>query len=356
MDFANDLKQFSKRVESLKGSLQTEEATKTSIIMPFFAMLGYDVFNPAEFTPEYIADVGIKKGEKVDYAILIDGKPVILIEAKSITEKLDKHDSQLFRYFGTSEAKFAILTNGQIYRFYTDLEQTNKMDEKPFLEIDILNIKEAQINELKKFQKANFDINAIFDVASELKYVNEFKQKFAAELAQPSEEFVRFFLDGVYSGQKNRAVIDRFTPVVRKSLNQYISDTMNEKIKTALGNDEHANEETGNEAAPESEHAKSKERNIITTPEELEAYFIVKNILKDVVPMTDIAYRDAESYFNVLYKDNRNKWICRAVLTDTQKYLLIPDEHKKPIRYDIDNIYDIPKYANELQEVLKRYI
>lgn len=121
MDFIDQVKQFAKRVEGMKDTIQTEEATKTSIIMPFFSLLGYDVFNPNEFIPEFTADVGIKKGEKVDYAILSDGSPVILIECKWIGEPLEKHDSQLFRYFGTSKAKFAILTNGLIYRFYTDL-------------------------------------------------------------------------------------------------------------------------------------------------------------------------------------------------------------------------------------------
>lgn len=127
-------------------------------------------------------------------------------------------------------------------------------------------------------------------------------------------------------------------------------------IAFILGNDEHNSEETTNEAMQEAEHMKTKERNIVTTPEELEAYFVVKNILKDMVPISDIAYRDAESYFNVLYKDNRNKWICRAVLTDTQKYLLIPDKDKKPTRYDIKNVYDIERYADVLKEVLSRYL
>ena len=130
MDFIDEIKQYSKRVSNLKDSLSTEEATKTSLIMPFFALLGYDVFNPEEFVPEYTADVGIKKGEKVDYAILSNGEPVMLIECKAVKEELKKHDSQLFRYFGTSKAKFAILTNGIIYRFFTDLDEPNKMDER----------------------------------------------------------------------------------------------------------------------------------------------------------------------------------------------------------------------------------
>lgn len=352
MDFIDELKQFSKRVETVKDSIQTEEATKTSIIMPFFAMLGYDVFNPNEFCPEYTADVGIKKGEKVDYAILKDGAPIILIEAKWIGEKLQKHDSQLFRYFGASKAKFAILTNGQIYKFYTDLEEPNKMDEKPFLTVDILDIKEPQVAELKKFCKSNFDIDAIFDIASELKYVNAFKSLFLQQLQNPTDDFVKLFLNDIYSGVKTQNVIDKFRPILKKSLNQCITETMNDKIKTVLDKNETTDEETLN-TEPEDQ---KREKNIITTDEELEGYFIVKNILKDIASMQDIFYRDTESYMNVLYKDNRNKWVCRFVFTDTQKYILIPDENKKAVRYDIQNVYDIQKYKDELIDALKRYM
>lgn len=351
MDFIDELKQFSKRVETIKDGIQTEEATKTSIIMPFFAMLGYDVFNPTEFCPEFTADVGIKKGEKVDYAILKDGAPIILIEAKWIGEKLQKHDSQLFRYFGTSKAKFAILTNGQIYNFYTDLEEPNKMDEKPFLTIDILDVKEPQVAELKKFCKSSFDIDAIFDIASELKYVNAFKNLFLEQLQNPSDDFTKLFLNDIYSGVKTQNVIDKFRPILKKSLNQCITETMNDKIKTVLDKNDGAEE--NEETAPEEQ---KREKNIVTTDEELEGYFIAKNILKDIAPMSDIFYRDTESYMSVLYKDNRNKWICRFVFTDTLKYILIPDKDKKTVRHDIQNVYDIKKYKDELTEALKRYM
>lgn len=351
MDFIDELKQFSKRVESVKDSIQTEEATKTSIIMPFFAMLGYDVFNPNEFCPEYTADVGIKKGEKVDYAILKDGSPIILIEAKWIGENLQKHDSQLFRYFGTSKAKFAILTNGQIYKFFTDLEEANKMDEKPFLTIDVLDIKDPQISELKKFCKSNFDIDAIFDIASELKYVNAFKNLFLEQLQSPTDDFVKLFLNDIYSGVKTQNVIDKFRPILKKSLNQCITETMNDKIKTVLDKNDAAEEEQ-----PGLPEEQKREKNITTTDEELEGYFIVKNILKDVVSMDDIFYRDNESYMNVLYKNSRNKWICRFVFTDTQKYILIPDKDRKPVRYNISNVYDIQNYKSQLVESLKQYI
>lgn len=149
MEFNERIKQFSERVSMLKGTISTEEATKMSLVVPLFQLLGYDVFNPTEFCPEYTADIGIKKGEKVDYAILEDNQPTILIECKSCSEQLDKHASQLFRYFSTTPSKFGILTNGIIYRFYTDLEESNKMDLIPFLEIDMLSLKDSSINELK---------------------------------------------------------------------------------------------------------------------------------------------------------------------------------------------------------------
>lgn len=137
MEINEKIYNLADRIKQLKSNIQTEEATKQSFILPFFQVLGYDVFNPLEFVPEFTADVGIKKHEKVDYAILKDGEPLILIEAKSCTEKLDKHASQLFRYFGTTKAKFAILTNGIVYNFYTDLEQPNIMDSQPFYILDM---------------------------------------------------------------------------------------------------------------------------------------------------------------------------------------------------------------------------
>lgn len=155
MEFAEEIKQFSQLVIKMSNSVSNEESTKMSMIVPFFLILGYDVFNPDEFCPEYTTDVGIKKGEKVDYAILSHWIPEILIECKWYGEELTKHDSQLFRYFATSPAKFAILTNGLCYKFYTDLEEANKMDLTPFLDIDMCNITDAAINALKKFCKVS---------------------------------------------------------------------------------------------------------------------------------------------------------------------------------------------------------
>lgn len=141
--------------------MQTEEATKTALVMPFLQLLGYDVFDPIEVMPEFNCDIGTKKGEKIDYAIFKDEKPIILIECKHWQQDLNLHDNQLLRYFHVSNAKFGVLTNGIVYRFYTDLENPNKMDEKPFLEVNLSDYRGIQIEELKKFHKTYFDLDNI---------------------------------------------------------------------------------------------------------------------------------------------------------------------------------------------------
>jgi hypothetical protein len=157
--------------------------------MPFIAALGYNVFDPSEVTPELNADVGLKKGEKVDYAILRDGKPIILFECKHHAADLSKvHASQLYRYFSVTEARFAVLTNGLVYWFYTDLEAANKMDSRPFFEFNVLDVREQDTEELKKFSKSSFDLNNIITTASELKYTREIKRILFEQMQEPTEK------------------------------------------------------------------------------------------------------------------------------------------------------------------------
>jgi len=355
MDFIDELKLFSERVKQRKEQIPTEEATKMSLIVPFFQLLGYDVFNPDEFMPEYVADVGIKKGEKVDYAILFEGKPVILIECKWCGSNLDQHSSQLFRYFGTSTAKFGILTNGIVYRFYTDLDESNKMDLTPFLEINMLDIKESYVNELKKFSKQNFDVDNIFNTASELKYSKLIKEYVKLQLDNPDDNFVKFIISSVYDGVKTQNVIDKFKPIVKKSFNGFINETMSDKISSALkSNDEVA--VTEQIELNESEYAEANQSGVITTEEEIQSFYMIKGMLAEFVTPSDITYRDTESYFGILYKDNNRKPICRINLDKKKKQILIPDENKNFSRHYIDMMDDIYNYKQELIDCLNRYL
>lgn len=359
MEFSDKLKDFTKRIDLLKDGIKTEEATKTSLVMPFFNLLGYDVFNPMEFCPEYTADVGIKKGEKIDYAILIDNMPQILIECKSCTDSLSKYTSQLFRYFGTSKAKFGILTNGIVYKFYTDLEETNKMDLTPFLEVDLSQLRDAQINELKKFSKDNFDTDKIFSTASELKYSNLIKNYLSKELESPSEDFTKHILTYVYEGQRTQKVIEKYQPLVKKAFNSFINDIVNQKITAALTpDDDHVATDTNNtevvaNSVPDESTKVSK---IVTTEEELQAFYIVRAIAAEITDIKNIAHRDTESYFGILFGDNNRKPICRVNFDTKQKQLLLPDESKKFTRHYIDNVDDIYKFKDELLKIIKIYL
>lgn len=349
--FQDTLKQLGKRVVELKDSIGTEEATKTSLIMPFFAALGYDLFNPTEFVPEFTADVGIKKGEKVDYAIVLEGQPTILIEAKSINEQLTKHDSQLFRYFGTTVSKFGILTNGEEYKFFTDLDEPNKMDLTPFLTVNITKIKDSQIPELAKFHKDNFDVDKITSSAAELKYLNSLKNYLSSELNDPTEDFVKYLLTEIYDGMKTKQTVEKFKPIIKKGLNQFIAERVNDKLSAALKTSVTVED---NETKSESNTTDETDSEIVTTPEELEAYTICKVVLKDTIPLDRLFYRDNRSYFNILLDDNIRKWILRVRFNTNGMKIELNDENHTV--YELNEPIDIYNYSNQIIDVVNKFL
>lgn len=358
MDFKDSIRQISERIESLKDNLLTEEATKTALIMPFINALGYDVFNPLEVLPEMCCDIGTKKGEKIDYAIMKDGEPVILIECKHWAQDLNLHDNQLLRYFNVSKAKFGVLTNGITYRFYTDLAEPNKMDEKPFLEVNLLDLKDAQIEELKKFHKSYFDVNEILSSASELKYMGELRAVIGKEFASPTPDFVRYFGKQVYDGVFTPKVLEQFTGLVKRTIGNYINDTISERLKAAIKDNEENREKTEDEATEQTTDSKEKDdAKIITTEEELEAFYIIKSILRATVPAERVTYRDAQTYFAVFIDNNNRKTVCRLYLDSaTNKRLTFLDENKKEQHNKIESIDDIYNYADQLTAAASKFL
>lgn len=302
MDFKDTIKQLSERVIKLKDSIMTEEATKNSFIMPFINALGYDVFNPFEVIPEMVCDIGTKKGEKIDYAIMKDGDPIILVECKHWKQDLNLHDNQLLRYFHVSKAKFGLLTNGIIYRFYTDLIEKNKMDEKPFLEIDITDLKDSHIDELKKFHKSYFNIESILSSANELKFTGELKNLLAKEFANPSPELTKYFAKQVYEGPITARLLEQFTLLTKKSISNYINDLIAERLKSAMKSEQEEKPEADKSGIPAAEGESINE--VETTKEEIEGYLIVKSIIRTVVSPSRIFHRDVKSYFGILLDDN----------------------------------------------------
>lgn len=335
MEFRNAIWQLVERIEKYKDNLLTEEATKTTLIMPFIAALGYDVFNPQEVLPEMNCDVGTKKGEKIDYAIMQDGEPVILIECKHWQQNLTLHDNQLLRYFNVSKAKFGVLTNGIVYRFYTDLEKNNVMDEKPFLEVNLLELKDAHIEELRKFRRSDFNIDTILSTASELKHMAALKAAIGAEFANPSVEFVKYFGKQVYDGTFTQKVTEQFTVLVKRTINNYVNDMISDRLKAAMADTQAAEAE---DQTPTEEENTSR---IVTTEEELQAFYMVKAMLvQEGIPTARITYRDAVSYFSIFIDNNNRKPVCRLYLNvASNKRITFGDEQEKHQLQSLDDLY-----------------
>lgn len=371
MDFKDQILQLSDRIKKQKDSISTEEATKNAFIMPLIASLGYDVFNPFEVVPEMDCDLIKKKGEKIDYAIMKDENPILLIECKHCKQDLNLHDTQLQKYFVASKSRFGVLTNGIEYRFYTDLEKVNIMDERPFLVVNMLDLSDADIELLKKFHKSYYNENNVLSTANELKYTTEIKEIFNKEIQSPTSDFVRFFAKQIYTtGQITQNVVEMFTPLVKKSMSMVINDIIAERLNTAMKNDEQVEDTTNissnlpnspkentENKLPEGIVYMDKEAGIITTQEEMDAYNIVRSILRRSVDASRITYKDYKTYFVISLDNSQWYWICRISIGARKKQIGIPvNKYKSCDWIQIDSIDDIFKYADRLEESIKMAI
>ena len=354
MDFIDQVRGLASRVGLAKDLLQTEEATKNAMVMPFIQLLGYNVFDPLEVTPELIADVGTKKGEKVDYAVLKDGRPIMLFECKKSGGDLHiNHASQLFRYFHVTEARFGVLTNGIVYRFFTDLEKPNKMDEKPFFEFNILDFREQDVDELKKFAKATFDVETILTTANHLKYTRSIQNTLSDWMINPPEEFVRLasaeFLVGKHF--KN-SVKDLFTQVTRQAFQQLVGDKINERLKGAMTPEQGLPPTTQTTETPS-----SSEEAFTPSQIELDAFQIVRAILRPVVKPGRISIRDAASYCAILFDDNNRKPICRLRFNNESRLVVgLFNESKEEERVPIASLDQIFDFDDRLKACVATYM
>lgn len=346
MEFIEKINQLKERAINLKDSLSTEEATKNALIMPFINALGYDVFNPVEVVPEFVADSRLKKDEKVDYAIIKDGKPIILIECKKIeNEKLDvkKHAGQLFKYFTASKAKFIILTNGIVYKFFSDIDEQNILDKEPFFTFNLIDFKNNQIETLSEFIKDNFDVEKAYSNAGDLKYIKQFEEVIYNEYLNPSDDFVKYLIDksGVCEGRKTDKVIEKHKKTTIEAFNLFMSKVMKTSLDFSL--------------APKQETTKEEKKEIITTVEELEGYAVIKAILNSVIDLSRVTYRDNLSYCNILLDDNIRKTVCRLYFNSTQKYISFLEDNKE-VKTPINSINEIFQFSdrikNKVDEIL----
>ncbi len=355
MDLKIKLEQLHQKVIGLKDQISTEEATKNAFVMPFIQILGYDIFNPTEVIPEHICDIGTKKGEKVDYVIKHNDEPIFIIECKHWKENADAHNSQLHRYYHVSKTRFGVLTNGIVYNFYTDLEKPNIMDEKPFFTIDIEDLKDSSIKILESFTKKDYNLESILDSAEALKYIKAIRKEFEKEIETPSDELVKLLVSRFFEKPMTSNRMVSFKEYTKKALTTSINESISFRLKSALSiNEQIEKQEEGVKTALSIDE--NNDSKIVTTEEELEAFQIVKAILREKVPSARIAHRDTLSYFGVLLDDNNRKPLCRFHFNTTNKYLETfhngKEAGEKVLLNNLDEIYN---FKEELHKTLENY-
>lgn len=353
-DFFDRIEGLSARSKAAERQALTEEATKTSFVLPFIQALGFDVFNLDEVVPEFVADVGTKKGEKVDFAIKIDGKIAMLVEAKPINSKLgDTQFSQLFRYFHVTESRLAILTNGREAWFFSDTEEPNKMDKDPFFKFDFQKYEKSQLIELSRFQKSNFAIESIIEAASNLKYSRGAADYLKIQLESPDEEFVRFIGRKIYDGVITKTVMEQLKPAIQSALDDIIRGRIQDKLSITFRDESH-----DNVARPEPlvDHQENSD-GIVTTDEEREGFLIIRAIAARICPVDRVVMRDSKSYCAILMDDNNRRPVARLYFNSaTTKYIGIFDGDKNETKFRVERPSDIYTHSELIEHVVRSYV
>lgn len=355
MEFEEKIKKFSISIKDKLEHIDTEETTKTALILPFLhEIMGYDTTNPAEVKAEYTADMGAKRGEKIDLAILNEGEELILIECKSVdTELSTSNISQLYRYFNITDSEIGILTNGIIYQFYTDSIKAGQMDKSPFLEVDMLDLSDREITQLKKFTKSNFDISKIKSKVDDLKYAHDVHKILSAEIDSPSEELVRVIAKQTYEGVVTQNVRDKFYKIIKNEFKEVINEKVEIKLNAAL-------KSTNEDDSPVIEN----DDEIVTTKEEYEGYYIVKSIAAKIVDPERVFIRDFKSYCTILLDDNKFYSLARLHFNNP-KHLRISlfdgyESANNGIKnfksYNINNVNEIYEYEQKIIETINIYL
>lgn len=350
MDLATRLTELAIRTQQHREILLTEEAAKTALVMPFIQALGYDVFNPSEVVPEFTADVGTKKGEKVDYAICCGNKITILIECKPSAADLNlKHASQLFRYFSVTDARLAILTNGVVYKFYSDIDQPNKMDANPFFTFSMEQIRKTDIRIIEQFCKSAFDIDRIVQEAGNLKLESMIRTELEKEMSQPSDDLIKIVAGRVYTGRATAAVKENLQRLIINSFATLIRDQVNERLTSALNAAAVPTDDEARDAFSDN----GGEDTLITTQEEISGFRIIQAIAAKSLDPKRIVMRDAKSYCAILLDDNNRKAIARLWFNGISTKYVGSFSGKEEQKHAITDLTDIYMLSDLIEARLK---
>jgi predicted type IV restriction endonuclease len=355
VDLIDQLEALAERARQTSASLTNEEATKMALIAPFIQSLGYDIFNPTEVKPEFSADLpGVKQGERVDYAVLENGIPKILIEAKPFNTDLKSSEKgQLSRYFQATHARIGILTNGQKFLFFSDLDNQNLMDEKPFAEVDLFDLKAAPLEQIKQLSKSMFDLETLLSTAERLKYMRGVKEEMRSEFKDPSDWLVREMARRVHTAERiSGQLIENFKPIVADAVKGIINDRINERLSSAMESEKIASQESTEKLSTEpGEDSEGLE----FTEEEREGLYIIRAICSDTLEPMRLTEKDTKNYCNVLVDNNTWKSVCRMHFNTPNKRIEIFD-NEEPKMIKLEAISEIYQYRERLKKALAEKI
>ena len=315
-NFINKLQSHIDHVKRVGEHCSTEETTKQALILPLLDILGFSPYDPTKVLAEFAADFpGVKVTERVDYALYCNGQPVMFIEAKPYVANLSNHAPQLSRYFNSSlGVTIGAITNGKEWRFFTDLINTNVMDEKPFLTVDFTKHKAEELVQLAEFRHDNFHVEKLRFFAEENQYIQQFKTVIKKSINEVDIDFVRYVAQQAnIQRQLNTKFLETIQPFVKQAVEQAISDTVvkglsSPTIITAQTIEPKLEQNTEQLSDKGFKDIVNSDNNkIITTKDEQELFRIVSELF----PESDLATRDTESYYSVLYQNKSNRWLFR---------------------------------------------
>lgn len=333
MAFADDILALGARVSEFRAHINGEDQTKNALIMPFLTAMGYDVFNPLHVVPEFTADFAVQanrtKPEKVDYALLGDQhQPVMFVEAKPLGTKLENHDPQLSRYFNAvPSVRFGVITDGCVYRFFTDLDAPNVMDSRPFYQFDLQRCRDEDIDILQRFHRSMFDGDKLRLFAEDIRYRAAFRKDLITLIQAPTPEFVRLMLGPHFDGRLTEKVLERFTPLVQQAFISAIGEMI------SIGAPRVVDLPAASEPVTPPPAADDGKAKIVTTAEELAFYESAKAILADRgINPADVLFRDTTAYFNISYL-KPTKWFFRGCFDAKRKHVLslVPVERAREL-------------------------
>ncbi len=360
MTFEENIREYVKTIPEKLEHIDSEETTKIALITPFLRELGYDTANPSIVKAEYTADVGTKQGEKVDFAILDNGEPVIFIECKPVNKELSKDNiSQLFRYFSITNVQIGILTNGVDYLFYTT-GTDNRMDDNPFLELNLLNLTKKDISELEKFARGNFSVDNAVSRADDLKYRTLIKKALVKEFEEPSDEFIKVIGKQVYDGILTPNIKEKFGKLIVSVNTEFINEKVQKRLADAVENNDTQLEKESEEEIEEIDN----DTGIVTTAEELEGFYIVKSIASENNNEEHITMRDQKKYCNILFDDNKYYPVIRFYFNNPKRLKIElfdkitrrSNGGKIGDTIEIDKVSDIYQYKDRINKLVDKYV